>query len=114
MQSSGLTLGKNKPPLLMERIDLVEVWRPYLIARGLEEWIEKDMIAQHFQAEAGGAKVELVEVLERGREAKISFNNPQGSTDLAFHGVKVCFCCLQLLWGFSRALNSLDSPLSWR
>ena len=64
--------------MLVEHIDLVEVWRPYLIARGLEEWIDKETIAEHFEAEANGAKVELVEVLERGREAKIFFYNPQG------------------------------------
>ena len=75
---SGLTLEKAKPPLLVERFDLMEVWRPYLIARGLEEWITKDVIEEHFAAEAGGAKVESVEVRERGREAKVVFLNPQG------------------------------------
>lgn len=68
----------------MERFDLMEVWRPYLIARGLEEWIDKDMIAEHFEAEANGAKVELVEVLERGREAKISFRTPQGKNRFVY------------------------------
>ena len=57
----------------------MEVWRPYLVARGLEEWIDDSMIAEHFEAEANGAKVECVEVVERGTEAKISFCNPQGN-----------------------------------
>lgn len=60
----------------MERFDLMEVWRPYLIARGLEEWITSDIIKDHFKAEANGATVEFVEV--QGTEAKITFANPQG------------------------------------
>lgn len=64
----------------MERFDLTEVWRPYLIVRGLEEWIDKDLVADHFKESANGAAIEFVEVHDN--EAKIMFLNPQGIAGL--------------------------------
>lgn len=60
----------------MERFDLTEVWRPYLVVRGLEEWIEKDFIEEHFREISKGAAIEYVEI--EGTEAKIMFLNSQG------------------------------------
>ncbi len=39
--------------LTMERLDLSEVFPPYLLVRGLEDW---EMLKKHFKAEAQGAK----------------------------------------------------------
>ena len=60
----------------MERIDLTEVWRPYLVVRGLEDWIEKEFIEEHFRELARGAAIEYVAV--ESTEAKIMFVDPQG------------------------------------
>lgn len=77
--SNKIILNKAmKLPLIMERFDLIEVWRPYLFVRGLEYWIDKDSIAEHFEAEANGAKIEYVELDKKGTEARIMFTDPQG------------------------------------
>lgn len=68
-----------KLPLIIERFDLMEVWCPYLFVRGLEDWINKDSIAEHFEAEANGAKVEYVELDKEGTEARVMFIDPQGN-----------------------------------
>lgn len=60
----------------MKRFDLMEVCHPYLIARGVEEWITSDVIKDHFEAEANGATVEFIEM--HGTNARITFINPQG------------------------------------
>jgi hypothetical protein len=62
----------------MKHIDLTEVWRPYLVARGLEDWIEKSVIEDHFKDLAKGAAIEYVVIEAEGTEAKIMFQDPQG------------------------------------
>ena len=89
MLSSSLNLRKGQPPLVMERFDLLEVWRPYLIVKGLEEWMieDVDMIKDHFQAEANGAQIQSIDV--HGSETIIMFASPQG-TKPALGSLGVC------------------------
>ena len=53
----------------------MEVWRPYLIVRGLEDWIAKEIVEEHFEDTASGAKIESIEI--ENDEAKIMFMNSQ-------------------------------------
>lgn len=73
---SELKLSKRGQPLEMEYFDLTEVWRPYLVVSGLEDWIREDMVEDHFEELVNGAAIESVEIHEN--EAKIMFRNPQG------------------------------------
>lgn len=80
MLSSQLRLSKTSSPLHTERIELMEVYRPYLTARGqdpIDESITPDVLKQHFESEVNGAKVEYVEI-KKGNVAEITFINPQG------------------------------------
>lgn len=61
----------------MEHFDLTEVWQPYLVVSGLEDWIEKHVIEEHFRDISKGAVIEFVEI--EGTKAKIFFLNSQGS-----------------------------------
>ncbi len=81
--SCEVNLGKGKPPLIVERFDLMQVWCPYLIVKGLEfeDMFEdtddvEEMIKDHFEDIANGAKIESIEL--KGTEAQISFLQPQG------------------------------------
>ena len=59
----------------------MEVWRPFLIVRGIEfeeeeeDMIDEEMVKDHFEA-ISGAKIEVIEL--KGTEAKISFIHPEG------------------------------------
>ena len=78
--SSSLNLHRDQPPLVVEQFDLKKVWHPYLIVKGLEEWMieDIDMIKNHFQAEANGAQIQSIEV--HGSETIIiMFASPQGT-----------------------------------
>ena len=75
--NSELKLAKAGPPLAVERCDLVDVWRPYLVVRGLEDWISKEIIEEHFEETANGAKIESIEIHDC--EAKIVFINSQST-----------------------------------
>ncbi len=76
--NTEIFLHKKDPSslLAMERFDLSEAFPPYLLVRGLEDWFTEEMLEEHFEAEAQGAKIESVDVT--GSEAKIVFSNPQG------------------------------------
>lgn len=50
---------------------------PYLVVRGLEEWIEKDFIEEHFREISEGAAIEYIEI--EGTEAMIMFHDSQGT-----------------------------------
>ena len=75
--NTELKLSKDKPPLFIERCDLTEVWRPYLMVRGLEDWIEEEYVEEHFKELAKGAAIEFVKI--KDNEAEIMFINPQGT-----------------------------------
>ncbi len=79
--NTEIFLHKKDPSslLAMERFDLsdLEAFPPYLLVRGLEDWFTEEMLEEHFEAEAQGAKIKSVDVT--GSEAKIVFADPQGS-----------------------------------
>ena len=80
MLSCGLNLKKASPPLVVEHFDLMQVWRPFLIVKGLEfeeeDEISDELIKDEFESLAGGAKIESIKL--NGTEAKISFLHPPG------------------------------------
>ena len=78
MLSCGLNLGRSKPPLIVEHFDLMQVWCPFLIVRGLEfeeDMVNEEMVRDHFEA-ISGTKIESIEL--KGTEAKISFIQLEG------------------------------------
>ena len=74
---SELKLTKAGDPLVTERFDLMKVQNPCLMVGGLEHWMDKDILQQHFE-EMTQAKIEFIEIQDGGR-AKIMFINPQGN-----------------------------------
>ena len=60
---------------------IVECFEVWLLVRGLEDWIDKASIAEHFEAEANGAKIEYIELDKEGTEARIMFIDPQGNDE---------------------------------
>ena len=74
--NTELKLSKDKPPLFIERCDLAKVLRPYLVVRGLEDWIE-EYVEEHFKEIAKGAAIEFVKIKDNA--AEIMFVNPQGN-----------------------------------
>ena len=56
----------------------MEVWRhPYLMVCGLEDWMNEEIIEEHFDEIFDGAKIESIDILDGGK-AKIMFINSQG------------------------------------
>ncbi len=80
--SSSISLSrklKKKPPVVMVKIDLVDIKLFYLTVKGLEEWMDEDMVRDHFKAEAKGEDMESV-VIKDGT-AVIKFARPRGTVE---------------------------------
>ena len=87
----NLTMKKQGHLLTVERLDLMEVWQPYLVVKGLEDWMDGSMIEEPFADMTEGAKIESI-IVENG-EAKITFTNPQGRK-ITRHSLNLVFILL--------------------
>jgi len=75
---SSFSLKKKRPLLLVEKVDMVDVKSFCLRVKGLEDWMDEEMVKEHFSSEAGGEAVESVE-LEEGI-AIIRYARPKGNS----------------------------------
>ena len=61
---TSFSLKRKRPVLMMEKIDLMGIKRFYLRVKGLEDWMDEEMVKEHFYSEAGRQTVESVEIEE--------------------------------------------------
>ncbi len=66
----------RKYPVTVEKLDLLNVWQPYLTVKNIPTFAKEDSVRRHFKAAANGAELQSIDLKEG--EATIFYEDAKG------------------------------------
>ena len=77
-------LTNSGKEITLKQIDLLEVWKPYLIVQGFPHVCTHSMLEGHFKAMGMHAELELIDLNTLEGQCRVSYKNPMGKKSLNF------------------------------